>query len=180
MRTSRRLLLVLPLPLLALVWGCFIVSGQITFVENFGNAVATQDSTVGFIGIDLNTVKDYEDHRDKIRSVETVGFQVEVTNLRDDLPATAEVYLSMENLGDPTAAEVQQQAVRVFSAAGDPVAPRTTRVIDFEESQAYMENFGALQDAVREGVFNVYFIAAGGTSVAYRSLSLVVTINAEM
>ncbi len=180
MRFSRRLIPALPLPLLALIGGCFMVSGQITFVHNFGDGLATQGQTVGMFGLDLNTIKDYRDHKDKIKSVEAVGFQVEVTNRHATLPATAEGYLSMEDLEEPTVAEVQQQGVRIFSAAADPVAPLTTRVIDFEESQAYMENFGAVQDAVRQGVFYVYLVAADGTEIEYKSLTLVVTINAEL
>jgi hypothetical protein len=180
MTLSRGLLLALPLSLLALMGGCFMVSGQITFVHNFGDGLATQGQTVGVFGLDLNTIKDYKDHKDKIKSVEAVGFQVEVKNLHSTLAATAEGYLSTEDLGNPTVAEVQEQGVRIFSAAADPVAPLTTRVIDFEESQAYMENFGTVQDAVRQGVFYVYLVAAEGTQIEYKNLTLVVTINAEL
>jgi hypothetical protein len=180
MRISKGFLRTLPLSLLAIIGGCFLVSGQITFVHNFGDGTATADGTVYEFGIDLTENKDYNDHKDKIKSVTAVGFEVKVQN-GTAMAATAEGYLTLNPLADPsTVGDMQSGEVKIFSAAGNPVDPMSTRVIDFEESQEYMANFDAIQDAVRDGEFYVYITSAEGTEVDYKDLTLVVTMNVEM
>jgi hypothetical protein len=157
---------------------CSLVSGQITFTQDFGSGLASPDKTVHFIACDLSDNEDYQDHKDQIKSVEAFGFFVTVQNLGDD-EAKGELWLSMESLGEtPTIAAIQAGATQIVGNAN--LGTGETRTINFEESQAYIMNLDAIEEAVQEGTFYLYGITSMGSQVEYTDLNVVITVNVEL
>ena len=172
----RRSLLSLLVLSLVIFGGCFLLSAQMTIVYDVGTGDASADNTVYSYDVDLNENDDYEEHGDKIKSVEAFGFQVTVTNMTGST-ANAEGYLSFTDLGSPTADEIQTQATRIFS--GIPLRPNETRIITYEESQKYLERIDVIDEAVKEGIVWFYAITNIGTAVEYEDFVLVMTVNLE-
>jgi|GEM_PF-2086650 len=161
---------------LVIASGCFLLSAQMTIVYEVGSGDASADNTVYSYDVDLNDNDDYEEHGDKIKSVEAFGFKVTVSNLTA-ISANAEGYLSFTDLGSPTVNTIQTQATRIFS--GIPLQPNETRVITYEESQKYLERIDVIDEAVKEGIVWFYTITDIGTAVEYQDFVLVMTVNLE-
>jgi hypothetical protein len=176
MRRYTKLVLGLLVPSIGLVGGCFLLSAQMTIVQDFGNGEGSADQTVYTYYVDLNDNADYREHGDKIRSVEAFGFKVVVSNL-GDIDANAEGYLSFVELDSPTVESIPTEATRIFS--GIPLAPNETRTITYEDSQNYLERIDVIDEAVKEGTVWFYAITQEGTRVDYAGLVLVITVNLQ-
>ena len=166
---------VLPLLLVAAGAGCLLVSGQITIVQNFGSDLATSDLNVYELFVDLNDNSDYEEHKDKIKSLETIGFVVAITNL-GNASARGEGYLSLSKIANVTPAGVRAAATRILYV-DDPIAPGEKREITFEDSQGYIENFDKIEEAIKDGSIYFYGITDIGQEVMYENLKLIATVN---
>jgi len=175
-RYGRPLLGLAVLSLVLFFGGCFLLSAQMTIVHPFGDGTGSADQTVYTYIVDLNDNDDYEEHHDKIKSVEAFGFKVVVTNLTAST-ADAEGYISFTELDSPTVEDIQTQASRIFS--GIPLQPNETRTIKYEESQKYLERLDVIDQAVKEGVVWFYAITEHGTQIEYMDLVLVMTVNLE-
>ncbi len=157
---------------------CSLVSGQITFTQDFGSGTASADKTVHYIACDLSENEDYQDHKDEIKSVEAFGFFLTVENIGAD-EAKGEMWLSFEDLGlTPSIATIKAEAVRIVGNAN--LGTGEVRTIDFDESQAYVENLDDIETAVKEGVFYLYGITDLGSQVEYTDLNVVITVNVEL
>jgi hypothetical protein len=101
-----------------------------------------------------------------------------VQNLGDD-EAKGELWLAMESLGEtPTIAAIQAGATQIVGNAN--LGTGETRTINFEESQAYIMNLDAIEEAVQEGTFYLYGITSKGSQVEYTDLNVVITVNVEL
>lgn len=157
---------------------CSLVSGQVTFTQDFGSDIEHADQTVYLITCDLSDNEDYQDHKDEIKSVEAFGFFVTVQNLGAD-EAQGEMWLSFEDLGtSPSIAAIQASAKQIVGNANLGVGE--VRTIDYDESQAYIMNLAEIDKAVKEGVFYLYGITDLGTEVSYTDLNIVITVNVEL
>ncbi len=176
MKISRNALkAVLPLLLVAAGAGCLLVSGQITIVQDFGSDLATSELNVYELFVDLNDNSDYEEHKDKIKSLETIGFVVAITNL-GSMQAKGEGYLSLTKLDVVTPAAVRAGATRILFV-DDPIEWGETRNITFEDSQAYIENFDKIEEAIKDGSIYFYGITDTGQNVKYENMKLIATVN---
>jgi len=169
------------LPFLLAGAGCDLISGQITIVENFGSGIGTVDGTINQIAVDLTDNEDYEEHGDKIQSVEAFGFVVEVQNLTGG-EATGEGYLSLTNLGlSPSVETLDSLATKIFSNMDLPLAIGEIRTVTFEESQDYVLGLDAIEEAVEDGTFYLYGVTSvPGVKVQYLDFTVIVTVNVEM
>jgi hypothetical protein len=157
---------------------CSLVSGQITFTQDFGSDIESANQTVYKISCDLSDNEDYQDHKDEIKSVEAFGFFVTVKNLGDDA-AEGEMWLSFDDLGEaPSIATIKASAKQIVGNANLGVGEE--RTIDFDESQAYIMNLSEIDKAVKDGVFYLYGITDLGTEVEYKDLNIVITVNVEL
>ena len=88
--------------------------------------------------------------------------------------------LSLEPLGaaglTPESIRTDARATRILYVS-DPISPGVTRSITFEDSQAYIENFDKIEEAIQEGTIYFYGITDIGQSVAWEDLKLIATIN---
>ncbi|MFH1680795.1 MAG: hypothetical protein ABIH26_09140 [Candidatus Eisenbacteria bacterium] len=168
--------LLLGLLLLALGAAGCLISGQLILVQVFGDGTANAENTVHFISVDLNDNSKYNDHKDKLKSLEAFGFYVTVTNLGGG-EAQGEMYLSLANLGlSPSIATIKAQGTPIIVNAN--LGGGEARTITFEESQDYITNFDKIEEAVLEGVFYLYGITDIGTAVEYDDFIVVAVINA--
>ncbi|MBM3321527.1 MAG: hypothetical protein FJY73_12715 [Candidatus Eisenbacteria bacterium] len=173
---NRRALLVFPLAALFAA-GC-LVSGQLILVQVFGDGESSADKTVHRISVDLNGNEDYDEHKDKLQSLEYFGFFVTVTN-EGPGEAKGAMYLSLVDLGvSPSIATIKAQATPIIENAN--LGAGETRTITFEESQDYITNLDAIEEAVLEGVFYLYGITDLGTAVEYENFIVVASINVAL
>ena len=169
------------LPLLFILLGadCMLLSGQITIVQTFDDDSGTAETEVYSMSVDLNENEDYEEHGDKIESLETIGFVVEVTNL-GDTPAHGEGYLGTTAVSgielSPDDVKNDPNMMRIIYV-DDPIAPGETREITFEDSQGYIENFDWIEQAILEGTIYFYGITDIGQNVQWQGLSMVASLN---
>ncbi len=133
--------------------------------------------TIHTFHVDLTENDEYREHKDNIESLEAIGIEVKLGNLT--ATDVVEGYISSALL-DTTSADSIKTGTMVLRAAAGYVDPDGTRVIDFEESQAYFYNFDAIEDAVRQGTFYFYTIGRDRTQIEYEDLTLVITLNVEM
>ena len=162
--------------------GCLLVSGQITIVQEFKDDSGSAASQVYYLSVDLNDNEDYKDHKDKIKSLEAFGFVVEITNASTSQSARGEGYISLSPITPtPTSrnAVLEAKIPRIFFV-DDPLDPGETRTITFEESQDYIENFDAIEDAIKDGEIYLYGVTDQGTMVKYEDFKLIATINVEI
>ena len=172
----------LPLLLAVLGAGCMLVSGQITVVQGFDPGTGSTTVEVNYLEVDLNENEDYADHKDKIASLETIGFVVHVTNLGAD-SASGEGYLGIDPVPGTalTPDDVKNSPkVKRILFIDDPIAPGETREISFEDSQAYIENFDWMEEAIKDGNIHFYGITDIGEEAAWDSLKIIATINVEL
>jgi len=161
--------------------GCLLVSGQITIVQEFDDDSGSAASQVYYLSVDLNENEDYKDHKDKIKSLEAFGFLVEITNA-GNIPAGGEGYISLSPITPlPTDrnAILNANIPRIFYVS-DPLDPGETRTITFEKSQDYIENFDAIDKAIKDGEIYLYGVTDQNTMVKYEDFKLIATINVEM
>jgi len=175
---ARAMTAALPILLLGAA-GCLLVSGQITIVQDFGDDLATATTNVYELFVDLTQNQDYRDHQEEIKSLEAIGFVVDITN-NGNMDAKGEGWLSLEPLGaavlTPESIRTDARATRILYVS-DPISPGVTRSITFEDSQAYIENFDKIEEAIQEGTIYFYGITDIGQSVAWEDLKLIATIN---
>jgi hypothetical protein len=176
MRRYTKLVLGVLISSIGLAGGCFLLSAQMTIVQDYGDGEGSADQTVYTYFVDLNDNADYREHGDKIKSVEAFGFKVIVENL-GDIAANAEGYLSLVELDSPTVESIPTEATRIFS--GIPLAPNETRTITYEDSQDYLERIDVIDEAVKDGVAWFYAITQEGSRVDYTGLVLVITVNLQ-
>jgi hypothetical protein len=157
---------------------CSLVSGQITFTQDFGSDIEHANQSVYRIDCNLSDNEDYQDHKDEIKSVEAFGFFVTVENLGPD-EAKGEMWLSFTDLGmSPPIATIEASAKQIVGNAN--LGAGEVRTIDFDESQAYIMNLSEIDKAVKDGEFYLYGITDQGTEVSYTDLNVVITVNVEL
>ncbi len=179
----KRLAILFPILLLALGTGCLLVSGQITVVQEFVDDNVTAGANVYPLHVDLNDNSDYEEHGDKIKSLEAFGFVVRVWN-QGNMEARGEGYIVIGEDIDPqlnsrAALVASSKATRILNVH-DPIAPGGYLDITFEMSQDYIENFDTIEDAILDGEISFYGVTDIGQTVKYEDLKLIATINASL
>lgn len=175
----KKLAKALPLLVLALGAGCMLVSGQITIVQSFDDDTGTSGQTIYALSVDLTENEDYEKHQDKIKSLEAIGFVMEITN-SGNLQAKGQGYLAFDEI------DTQNMAPGTLAARSDtylildvkdPIAPGETRNITFEDSQGYIANFDQIEKGIKEGVMYFYGITDIGQTVTYSDMKIIATVN---
>lgn len=170
---NRRLLL-LGLGLVALValgaTGCFITSAQVLVHYALPNPF-TINGADGYevINVDLNTVSDYKDHKDKLKNLSDFGLIGKFTNTAGP-GGGVEVWISAGNPGFTTPAQIRGGATKLWGP-GTIGATGATSTIGWNDSARLFSAAGKailLHEAKGDGEFTLYTIGTPGSSNVIR------------
>jgi hypothetical protein len=178
MNTLRRAVPLLALAALAAA-GCMLTSGQ--FVATYNLPDPFDVSSLAFAGtsVDLNTISEYEDHKDELKRVEDLALVGNFTN-RTSTAAQVEVWIVPDgSLTTLTAQQVQANGTRLWGPLA--VAGNSTEKVDWDRSSALFVGRQALIDEVKgDGHFALYVIANGAFSVRVTEGTLIVVVGAAI
>jgi hypothetical protein len=162
MRTFRWIL-----PLLALAGalaaGCLLVSGQFLVAYDLYDPIAVTPTAVMAVGVDLNTVAAYRDHKSDLQDVSDLAILGEFTNT-GTTAVDVDVWMTPEPTAHTDAAGVALDGTAAKVWGPLRVAPGETKKIGWDASAALFRKGRAtlLQQVKGDGVFTLY--ALGGTS----------------
>lgn len=178
MKVNCKYLCFLPLLLLVLVSGCwFLLSG--TWIIVYAVADEEIDDThpgLNIFDVDLTDEDVWVDHHDNLDNIEDVAMTFRFVN---ELPteATGRIYVSSDNsLADTNA--VKSSATLILD--GLTIPANDTLQVDLAFYYDILQNFEALRDLVKTGVFTAYAIVPSSTEVYIRYMVVVVTFSASV
>ena len=169
----------LKIGILALIVPLFIAgcvgSGTLIIVFELAEFVSSS-SGIEVMEIDLTSNDDYNDNKDKIKSIEQVTV---VGWLSNELQTENQAQIYIADVGTySTPAEVEANATRVFTS---PVIPGGDTVfIDWTNGLSHIENLPALKDAADAGHFWLYGVAADNPFMVRFRITLVITLTAGL
>src|SRR5262245_32761342 len=148
-----------------LATGCFLISGQYIVTYAFDDVTVTSATGIDGVVVDLNTVKDYADHKENLKGLSDVAILGTFKN-NGGSDIDVEVWM-MDNAGPivTDASVVRADGVRVWGPFH--LAAGATRNITWDESAAL---FGAgkgplLEQIKGDGVFSLYALGPSGMTV---------------
>jgi hypothetical protein len=147
-----------------LATGCFLISGQFLVPYAFSDVHATSVTGIDGVVVDLNTVKDYSDHKSDLKGLSDIAILGDFTN-NGGSDIDIEVWM-VDNAGpiehDP--AVVRADGVKVWGPFH--VAAGATRKITWDESAALFGGGKAplLAQIKGDGVFSLYALGPSGAS----------------
>jgi hypothetical protein len=162
------------------VTGCPLVSATLRIEHNFEEG--PQQSTgqnVKELAVDLNADSNYKDNKDKIKSVDEVGF---VFRAQNNLGNTAHgvIYISRTPIRPLTFAGITGSPLATPVVKGLVLQPGYTD-ITYDESLALEMNQKVLHDIVKDGTFYLYGIADQSEfDITIDKLTAVVVVTAEL
>jgi len=136
----------------------------------------SSSGNIQVVEVDLTTNEDYNDNKDKIKSVDQVTVVGWLINMQQ-ADNSAEIWLS--DVGTfASEAEVRANATRVFVS---PVIPGNDSVfIDWSDGLNHVENLPALKDAAEVGHFWLYGLADSAPfNVGFR-IGLIIVLTAGL
>lgn len=162
MRTLRWILPTLALAG-ALAAGCMLLSGQFLVSFDLYDPLTITPTAVMGVGVDLNTVAAYRDHRGDLKDVTDLAILGTFTNTGTTV-VDVDIWMTPSPTGytDAAAVGLDETAVRVWGPLR--LAPGETKKIGWDASAAlFRKGRAAFVEQVKgDGVFTLY--ALGGTS----------------
>ena len=156
------------------ITGC-VASGTVIIVFDIDEFVSSSTG-MEVVEVDLTTNSDYNDNKDKIKSIDQVTVAGTLTNL-ESVDNQAEIWLAYTGEYD-TPAEVRDNATRIFVS---PVIPGDDDLlINWADGLSHIENLDALKDAAEAGHFWLYGLAADSPFTVRFRITLVITMTAGL
>jgi hypothetical protein len=179
MNALRRIVPLLALAALAAT-GCMLTSGQFVATYDLEDPLRVQ-SGLNLAGtrVDLNTVSEYNDHKDQLKRVEDLALVGNFTN-NSSTAVHVEVWIvpdaSRLNL---TPQQLQDNGTRLWGPLA--VAGNSTEKVDWDRSSALFVGRQTLIDEVKgDGDFALYVVASGAFDVTVRKGTLIVVVGAAI
>ena len=168
MRKSTKYTLAVMLSLL--VVGC-LGTGTITFKYDF-DEFYTSSGSMHVEEVDLTTNEDYNDNKDRIKSVDQVSVVGWFIN-EEQVANSAEIFISNLEYDEPDT--VRKYATRVFTS---PVIPGNDSVfISWSDALAHIERLDYLKERVDKGYFWLYGLADNSPFTFRCRITLLITIT---
>lgn len=115
------------------------------------------DITTGKIVVNLEDYPDFKDNKDKIASIDNLGFYLRVKN-NASIPVTFQLFLmpdtSVSFSNPDAAASFASGASLVFTGLALPSQQKVT--VDWNNSLQYISSFDEIKDALKSGHFSLY------------------------
>jgi hypothetical protein len=174
MKMKKNLLLVLALLIPIVIAGC-IASGTIVLVFDV-DGFQSSNTTLDHRNVNLTENSDYDDHKDKIKSVDAITLTGFIVN-NGSSEISAEAWISDDSTLT-TVADIQNNGTLIFESPTIPAGD--TLFLEWADGMQYMRNFGILEDEIKnDGIFTVYGIASGPFNLTY-DLSIIISITAGL
>lgn len=165
--------------------GCIIISGQI-FAHFDLPSPFTIDSSASQterIAVDLNTIDEYEEHKEKFKGLSDVAIVGTFTNVAGAAGAV-EVWITAGTTTFTTKAEVLGgSAIKLWGPGSIGAAP-ASRKIGWDESAKLFTTAGKrmlIDEAKGDGAFTLYTIGTAGTyEIRVDDGALILTISAGL
>jgi hypothetical protein len=168
---------------LSILLGLFILNGCVvtgTFVIDFHVSSTDLDDEGEFIhfAVDLTEEDDWNDHKDKIKYIDNIGFQLWLTNGSDE-PMSATFYIDdyVDSAPYGDSLEVKANADLILTGLS---APADSKVyIDWPTSLSMVRNIDIIRTYAESGKFSVYSLNTS-SSINYTldSANVIVTFTA--
>jgi len=176
------------MPAVLLAAGCSLISANLRVQLDVPGNYASVDAIGTFVvpvPIDLNQNKDFRDHKDKIKSIDEVGFVFTAVNR--GAATTLEIWASPNLILQPTRAAITENARKVLGGLTLAAPPQgsTTSSQDVEYYQSIDLQSGAdsarLRELVKEGSCYLYAIGTtSGFDFELRGFTLVTVVTAAL
>lgn len=158
--------------------GCVLTSGQFIVTFDFPDPLTvTSPSALAGVAVDLNTISDYNDHKEDLKDVADLAIVGDVVNLTGTA-TDIEVWM----VADPGSLLTTDAAVR---GAGQKIwgslnVPGNGKVhIDWNKSAGLFTGRKALIDQVKgDGRFDLYALGSGTYSFRIEKGALIAVISA--
>ncbi len=144
--------------------GCILTSGQILISFPLVNPVTVTNTSMLYSEeVNLNSLGDYTDHKDKLESLADVALLGQIIN-NSSSPVGVEVFFTEASTSYTTSALVRTSAKKLWGPFA--LAASETKTIGWDESAALIDDVGraALISEIKgDGSFTVYVIGPTGT-----------------
>jgi hypothetical protein len=179
MNTLRRAVPLLALAAMAAT-GCMLTSGQFVATYDLPDPldVATGTTLAG-VDVDLNTVSEYNDHKNELKRVEDLSLVGNFTN-NNATAAQVEVWIVPDaSLLNLTPQQLQANGTLLWGPLA--VAANSTQKVDWDRSSALFTGRQALIDEVKgDGHFAIYVVANGAIDCTVTKGTLIVVVGAAI
>ena len=178
MNTLRRAMALLTVAALASA-GCMLTSGQFVATYDLPDPLTvTAGTTLYGVDVDLNTVSEYNDHKDELKRVEDLALVGEFTN-NNATAASVEVWIVPDASLNLTPQQLQANGTRLWGPLA--VAGNSTEKVDWDRSSELFVGRQALIDEVKgDGHFALYVVANGAFDCTVRKGTLIVVVGAAI
>ena len=180
-----RLLLALSGLCALLTTGCIIISGQIFAHFALPNpfTIDSSGSTFERVGVDLNTIDEYEEHKDKIKGLSDAALVGKFTNVGGEAGGV-EVWITAGATNLPDVNAVKTSATKLWGPGTLPAGVGAVRTIGWDESAKLFTAAGKkmlIDEAKGDGQFTLYTFGTAGTyEIRVDGGALILTISAGM
>jgi hypothetical protein len=176
MKTLRTAVPVLALAALAAA-GCFLISGQFVFNYAFPTPLnLVSAATLTGVDVDLNTVSEYNDHKDKLKRIEDMALVGDFRN-HTGSAASVETWIVPSAAMNLSLAQVQAQGIRLWGPLA--VGANSTVSVNWDQSSTLFVGRQTLIDEIKgDGRFSVYVIANGAFNLTVTDGQLIVVVGA--
>jgi hypothetical protein len=160
--------------------GC-LVSGQFVTIIDIERAQFTTTNGFYYYAVDLTENDIWKEHKDNIKDIEVVGFELWMTNKKPDT-TTFNVYV--DDIGKTaytSKTEVENNATLVIKNL--KLKPSDQTHITYGQSFKYLQNVETLKTLVDEGSFHYYGVSnvvADTTNYIIDSARVIITFTAGL
>ena len=161
----------------SLLAGC-LLSGTFISVIVIVDEDFTTRTGFYFYDVDLTEEDVWNDHKDEIKDIDLVGFELWITN-ETGTADTFTVYVAdLQSTLDGSSTRSEVDSVATLAVNGLPVAPSGQTHITYGQSFKYLSNIGTLKNLVETGKFKLFaFVTSPTADVTIDSLRVIVTLT---
>ena len=168
---------------LVLIAGCQLVSGQFVITYEFADhgydpIIVVNPSTLTGAQVNLNEVKEYQDHKGDLKAVVDVALVGQLTNMAAN-PTAIEVWM-VTNPGAPltTSTAVKAAGQKIWGTFNLP-GYGTAVKIDWDSSAKLFTGRQALVDEIKgDGRFDLYVLGSGSYTFRLDKGALIAVVSA--
>lgn len=175
------------LPLIALAGllssGCILTSAQIMATYDLPNPfTVTSTAALQHVDVDLNTIDDYADNKDKLEDVVDLAILGRFINNTGSPALGVSVYITKDITNYTTTTDVTTNGVKVWGPFNLPAGSSTTSITWDGSAALFGAGKSVLIDEIKgDGKFSLYAVGTTGTyNIEIQKGALVVVLDGGM
>jgi hypothetical protein len=171
---KRNLLIAVALLLPIVIGGCILTSGTKVFnIELSGWTPIPNQMQWRYVDVSSES-SDYQDNKDKLKSVDEVSLVGYVVNTSDS-EAHTKIYISDSLYTTPTQVETPGNSTLMFDSPS--IAAGDSLFLNWSDALAHVQNLPVLRDQLLgDGQFYAYAIPTGSSSIRY-DLFMIISVT---